>query len=111
MTLHRRKLNWLPISDVKYTIAVHSCYVTPLSIALDPPIIFGCQHLYATSCNDWFANLADYHLLRTMKYFQSSATAWWNDVTSKILFSPTMTHPELVNCVKSMYLNNDVLCV
>ena len=77
-------------------------------------ILFGHQNSYGTHCSDCFANPYTYQLSWMMKYFHSSTSTWWNDADSKIKFPPNVSHYELVNCVKSMYLRcalaNDV-CV
>ena len=75
---------------------------------LDSPILFSHQHSYGTRCSDCFANPYTYQLSRKVKYFCSSASTRWNDVDSMITFPPRIPHCDLANCVKSVYLSNDV---
>jgi len=105
VTLHCRELNWLPISlmvQLQSIAAMSHYFQQRETLQLDPPILFGHQHSNGTCCSDCFANPYTYQLSRTMKYFHSSVSTWWNDADSMIRFPPRIPHCDLVNCVKSM---------
>ena len=59
VSCHRRELKWLPIASMVQlqSITAMSRYLHQgKTLQLDPPILLGWQHSYATRCSNYYAN-------------------------------------------------------
>ena len=82
---HRAALDWLSISSfVQYhsLLTMYHHHYLHKGIALEPPLLFGRQHLIGTRCSQYFAAIARCRKSFTKRFFCSQATAWWNSLPS-----------------------------
>ena len=92
VTSHFKSLKWLPLEQlIKYRCVrlMHRQFLDTRCIPLSPPLLFGKQHCYATRTSSLFAQLPQYHLSYSQRFFRFKASQWWNSVPEDLLLSGT----------------------
>ena len=87
---HRKTLNWLSVASLiqyRSLCSMFHQYHPSHAVILDPPIVFGPQHMYCTRCHEHFANLDRCRLSFTQNFFRYRASHWWNQLPDHVVSS------------------------
>ena len=87
---HQKTLSWLSVASlIQYhsLCSMYHHYHPSHAVLLDPPIVFGPQHIHCTRCSEHFANLDWCRLSFTQNFFCYRASHWWNQLPDHFISS------------------------
>ena len=99
-------LNWANLAQAKSLIknpgAMHKIYYHN-NVPLNPPIVFGSDHIYRTRWSRRSVRPEYCRLSATQKLFRHMASRWWNELPDDIATSSTFS-----STVYDYFLSKDV---